>query len=275
MPEELTLLYLALAALYLLECAAWPRLDDVAFVGHGGRWIQTAPRRMFGAVPVGLVLAWPLPPLGTLLLARRGKVDPESVRVRLSTYGVLSRPVRVACNAVLLYLFIGFPGLIGWGGMQSWPLALVILVALTCATAIAFALAHRSLYPNELGNCLQEAAFIALVPTVAARAHDRLSRPLLQGLHPIAVAAVLCQPEAFRLYARKLWLEALHPRPGEPSDLAELQESLARTGLDVASLSRPPARTADNKSFCERCEAQYTVTEGHCADCPWMELARF
>src|SRR5437868_7625051 len=93
------LLYVVIGALYLVECAAWLPLDELAFVEHGGSWRMSQPRRVFGGIRLGVVFAWPLPPLGTMLVAGSGKANPAAVRERVAAYRLRSRSVRVASNA--------------------------------------------------------------------------------------------------------------------------------------------------------------------------------
>jgi hypothetical protein len=269
------LLYVVIGALYLIECAAWLPLDELAFVERGGAWRMSQPRRVFGGIRLGVVFAWPLPPLGTLLVAGSGKADPAAVRERVATYRLRSRSARVASNAVAIYLLAVAPAIATWGGLAAWPALLIGLGALTSITAALFALAHRRLYPGSRTPRISDTILVALVPTVAARAHDRLARPLLSGLHPIAAAAALCAREDFQNHARRLWREALHPRPGETSERVALEKVLRRTGTDPDALSGPPEPHAGSQSYCARCETQYVLAAGRCAECPWMELARF
>lgn len=269
------LLYVVIGALYLIECAAWLPLDELAFVERGGAWRMSQPRRVFGGIRLGVVFAWPLPPLGTLLVAGSGKADPAAVRERVAAYRRRSRSVRVASNAVVIYLLAVAPAIATWRGVTAWPALLVGLGGLTFTTAVLFALAHRRLYAGGAPPRMSDAILVALVPTVAARAHDRLARPLLSGLHPIAAAAALCTPEALQSFARSLWRAAVHPRPGDRSERATLERMLRRVGVDPGKLSGAPEPHAGSQSYCARCEAQYVLAEGRCAECPWMELARF
>jgi hypothetical protein len=64
--SDLQALLLVLAVVYCWECLAWLRRGTVAFLaGWGNRWRLVHPAALVGNQSGGLVLAWPLPPLGT------------------------------------------------------------------------------------------------------------------------------------------------------------------------------------------------------------------
>src|SRR5437879_79509 len=128
------LLYVVIGALYLIECAPWLPLDELAFVERHGAWRMSQPRRVFGGIRLGVVFAWALPPLGTLLVAGSGKADPAVVRERVAAYRLQSRSVRVASNAVVIYLLAVAPAIAAWRGLAAWPALLIGLGALTSTT---------------------------------------------------------------------------------------------------------------------------------------------
>ena len=68
--SDLQVLLLVLAVVYCWECLSWLRRGTVAFLaGWGNRWRVVHPAALVGNQSGGLVLAWPLPPLGTFLAA--------------------------------------------------------------------------------------------------------------------------------------------------------------------------------------------------------------
>ncbi len=65
---DLELLFLVLGIIYLWECGWWANRSSLGFrTWLGKRWTIAGPSRAFGTQRAGLVMAAPLPPLGTLL----------------------------------------------------------------------------------------------------------------------------------------------------------------------------------------------------------------
>jgi len=66
--NELQLLFLVLAALYLWECIHWlPRGSVACLTWLGKKWCVRRPGQFSGNQHGGIVLAWPLPPLGSIV----------------------------------------------------------------------------------------------------------------------------------------------------------------------------------------------------------------
>ncbi|MDB6019129.1 MAG: uncharacterized protein JWR19_3618 [Pedosphaera sp.] len=196
-------------------------------------------------------------------------------------------------NLLLVYLFGFIPFVVSRIGLRgSWIELLAGLLLLTTTTAIYFHYAHRRFYPEADDERLTHFCMILLSPATCIRAHDAFTRPMLEAFHPLAVARVLLKPEPFRAFARRVLLEIRHPcLPICPTDAAGPQatERAAREALQEAvekflkqneinpeELTRPPAPTDETcRSFCPRCGAQFTATEGVCADCGGLGLVRF
>src|SRR6516162_3103833 len=68
---DLELLFLVLAVLYLWECACWISRGAVAFQNWFGSWWIAHPGTLLGNAKGGVIMANPLPPLGTLLLGHQ------------------------------------------------------------------------------------------------------------------------------------------------------------------------------------------------------------
>lgn len=69
---DIQLLFAVLAGLYLWECACWLRRDALALATWWGRkWTLRHPGSLVGNQRGGFVLAPPLPPLGSLLVAHQ------------------------------------------------------------------------------------------------------------------------------------------------------------------------------------------------------------
>src|SRR3954447_2009772 len=69
---DLQLLFVVLAVIYFWECACWLPRGSVAFLTwFGRRWRQAHPAGLLGNQRGGFVIAPPLPPLGSLLVANQ------------------------------------------------------------------------------------------------------------------------------------------------------------------------------------------------------------
>jgi hypothetical protein len=378
--SELELLFLVLAVIYLWESAAWLRRGAVAFMAYwDGRWSLAHPAALLGNQTGGIILANPLPPLGTFLtgsqsplslspegvfsyvaqcvnpgwrppqtasyvrfdamqkieasgkkvrvngkllvktgstlLARQladelrqlaklpaekraaviqGRVEAslevKLIEERLGEFRPLARPVRLAANGLFVYLFLALPLWIShFGFKRDWPFMLAALLLLTATTAFLFNRGYKKLYPEANEERFTHWFMILFSPATAVRAHDALSRPLLESFHPLAVAQVLLTPGKFRAYGRQVLLELRHPcLPLCPSDEAEPQAAerharttllaavegfLRRHGVDPAELDAAPARADEScRAYCPRCRAQFTTEQGTCADCGGVEL---
>lgn len=80
--SELQLLFLILAVIYLWECTCWLGRGSVAFFVWWGRtWHPVHPGSLLGNQRGGLALAWPLPPLGSLVVGNQFplSISPEAV----------------------------------------------------------------------------------------------------------------------------------------------------------------------------------------------------
>jgi hypothetical protein len=81
---DLELLFLVLGIIYVWECGWWAKSGSVAFrTWLGKRWRIAMPSRLLGNQQGGVILAPPLPPLGTLLAS-------HSFPVSISPDGVLA-----------------------------------------------------------------------------------------------------------------------------------------------------------------------------------------
>jgi hypothetical protein len=216
---------------------------------------------------------------------RRGTFDRRAIQSRLKDYQARSPAVRRLGNALFLYLLVIVPGLIWYFGLgRTWLGLLVGLLSLTVSTAIFFGRAHRALYPAAGDARFAHTLTIALAPSSALRAHDALSRPLLENFHPLAVAKQLLSDHEFRPFARRVLLDLRHPAmPLGMSEqpevvateahsrhalLAAAEEFLMQHGLAPDELGRAPAPAdASCRSFCPRCDAQFTTLTGQCVDC--------
>ncbi len=229
----------------------------------------------------------------TILEMLRGTFDLRAIESRQREYQVRSPAVRRLSNALFGYLLLVVPGLIWYFGFGlTWLGLLLGLLSLTIATAIFFCRAHRALYPNASDERFTLTLTIALAPSSTLRAHDALSRPLLENFHPLAVAKQLLPDNEFRTLARQVLLDLRHPaRPWGISEQSELvateaysrnalltatEEFLNLNGLTPDELGRAPAPADEScRSFCPRCSVQFTTLRGECADCGGLAVVEF
>jgi hypothetical protein len=199
--------------------------------------------------------------------------------------------LRLATNALFLYLFILSPVLIWQTGLRRcWLPLLAGLLALTCTIAVLFHRAHKKLYPTAEDERFTHFIILLLSPATAIRALDVISRPLLEAFHPLAIAKVFCPAGQFEELARKYLREIRYQSlPGDPEqdsmgqkvqrywrDVSQktLEDFLNRSGMDTKALLQAPVATDDTcLSYCPRCLAQFTEREGVCFDCAGMPLA--
>lgn len=203
------------------------------------------------------------------------------------------RPIRFLANVLFLLVFIVAPLLIWLIGLKTvWLGLLIVLLGLTITTATFFARLHRKLYPVAADERFSHSLIIALAPASTMRAHDLVSRPLLENFHPLAVAKNLLASEDFNQFARRLLLDLRYPVPPIcPNSLApavateafhrrHLLEAaevwLTENKLSPDELCRPPVPTDEScHAYCPRCESQFISTSGQCVDCGGLALVAF
>ncbi len=223
----------------------------------------------------------------------KASLDPKAIAARRAEWRPRARPVRWLANVLVVYVLGIAPALIWqFGFLLCWLWLSLGLLALTITTATLFARAHRSLYPEAHDERFTHTLTIALAPTSAMRAHDALSRPLLETFHPLAVAKVFLDERAFVEFARCILRDLRHPaRPICPNELPQAQATelffrrtllaaaegfLTAQGIKLEDLPRAPAPSDESsRAYCPRCEAQFTSTDGRCADCGGLELVAF
>lgn len=129
-------------------------------------------------------------------------------------------------------------------------------------------------------------------PAALMRSADVVLRDALAAWHPLAVALAVCsREEAVRLVRREL-RERQHPtaiddggqsqveretRRWFASTIARLVESAAVNAcLTTEELFDPPVPDGDDaRSFCPRCESQFTHADGSCPVCGGVPLQPF
>lgn len=219
--------------------------------------------------------------------------EAAQVKQRLSELDARLRPVRWTANVLFVGLFLIGPAVVlRFGIVLTWIYLLAGTLALTGTLAVLFHRAHLALHPRAEDERFAQGLMILLFPPAAIRAGDMLSRPLLECIHPLTVASVLCPPLEFESRARRWLLDLQHP--ALPVDTAHntataLTESTSRhatldaagkmlcaAGLDPAKLMRPPPPADEScRAYCPRCHAQFTKLDARCADCGGMPVEAF
>lgn len=212
-------------------------------------------------------------------------LNSAEVAQRVEDYRWQTAALRCLENILFLYLFVGVPLVVWWQGRDHTALWLgagfLVLIGMTLSE---YYRAHQALYPPDRGDRLSHLVFMILSPPMIMRAHDLLSQHLLGGYHPLAVAQVLCASSRFRAFAAWVLRDIRFPLgPLCPTEAcgpcgaeqwfrarvrAAIEQFLLHTGLDPETLLMPPTPDDDScRTYCPRCQCQYTVVDGACTDC--------
>ena len=193
-------------------------------------------------------------------------------------------------NLLFFYLFVLAPVYIYRFSLErTWPALLIGLYGLTTTTAIIFRRIHKHYYPESGDDRFMHFLTILFSPATTIRARDVLSRPLLSGFHPLAVASVFSREEDLRDLAGRVLRDIRTPAlPICPNSEAavestekffrallqhEIEQFLRSKKVNIEQLLAPPLRTDETcKAFCPRCLAQFTSTDARCADCGGLPL---
>jgi hypothetical protein len=272
------------------------RADGKKLVVNGEVWLE-APSSSYARFVAGKVLqvAKLKPPEREKAIRElvAASLDTKAVEKRWQEFRRQSRHLRRLSNTLVAYVFAVAPAVLWLVGLRlSWLGLLAGLLTLTVATATMFRHAHRALYPDAGDERFTHTLTIALSPANAMRAHDALSRPLLETFHPLALARVFMRSAGFQNLARSVLLDLRNPAlPWCPANDApargaeafsrsalreEIQSMLKRSGVEPDGLCRAP-KPADEtcRAYCPRCHAQFTKSTGRCADCGGLALAAF
>jgi hypothetical protein len=215
-------------------------------------------------------------------------MNPDRLRSDMTILAKTARLLRILCNTLFVYLFLVVPALLASFGLSRlWPILVSVLGVLVLVIAVEFRDIHAWLWPVEKGARRSALSRIGFYPPTAIRAHEYLAHRLCAGHHPLAVAYLICAPSVFHRFARQVVRQLHYPLAGSAPNptLAATEQwfrsaqeeairrTLAACGLDLDALLRPPPRTGEGSlAYCPRCDTEYTVTGGTCADCPGVML---
>jgi hypothetical protein len=286
------------------QAARWLAYPEAQFIGTEGRSVlvnatifikassPTAARRLADL----LRELKALPEKDRAAAIRRSlaaTLDAKAARQRWEEYLVRSPRLRWLGNLLFVYLFVIAPGMIWFFGFRLAGLWVAAgLLAQTFTIGWHFWRAHGAIYPGGSEERFTPFLTMLLAPPTAIRARDLLARRLVENFHPLAVAAVCCPGAPFQRLARRVLLDLRFPvLPSAPSSetavvqteewfrgvlLEECERAVERAGLKLSDVTQPPARSeTTHRSYCPRCDAQFDVGTGACADCGGRALAAF
>jgi hypothetical protein len=166
------------------------------------------------------------------------------------------------------------------------------LLCFTIITAIFFRRIHKIFYPKAEDDRFTHFLTILLSPATTIRAHDTLSRPLLEQFHPLAISKAFCPEAQFRDFASTILRDIRHPAlplcpRNEPLAIGAesfnrgllektVEEFLKKNNVSIKKLLQPPKPTDSTcVSYCPRCLSQFTTLDGKCDDCGGIPLTPF
>jgi hypothetical protein len=286
------------------QAARWLQYTDAQTIGTEGRSVlvngtifvkassPTAARRLAGLLRELKALSEIDRP-AAIRRVLTATLDAKAARQRWEDFQAQGPQLRWLGNILFVYLFIVAPGAIWFFGFRNGGLWVVAgLLAQTFTVGWRFWRAHGAVYPDGSEERFTPFLTMLLAPPTAIRAHDLLARRLVEQFHPLAVAEVFCPGAPFHRLVRRVLLDLRFPMlPSAPSPeatvaqteewfrsvfLDECERAVERAGLKPSDLTRPPARSEpDCHSYCPRCDAQFQVETGICADCGGRALVAF
>jgi len=230
---------------------------------------------------------------GALKDMAHDRFDTKAISERWEAFRNQIANVQILTNWLFTYLF-GFTPILIWrlGFHLVWPELLAGLLCFTIVTAVLFRRIHKMFYPAAEDDRFTHFLTILLSPATTIRAHDTLSRPLLERFHPLAIAKVFCTEAQFRDFASTILRDIRHPAlplcPRNESlaigaesfnrTLLEktVEEFLKKNNVSLKKLLQPPEPTDPTcVSYCPRCLSQFTTLDGKCDDCGGIPLTPF
>jgi hypothetical protein len=218
----------------------------------------------------------------------RRRLDPDTVARTVADFRSRTVWMKRLADALFVVLLLAAPVVVwSFGWLPALWFLVPALYLLTGSIGELLRRMHRSLYPEAGDERFKLTLLGWLAPLVSIRAVALLSRPLLGGFHPLALAFAL-DPESVPALARGYWRDLKHPpRPNSPSEgstrrivewhrtkeVEQIGALLKSRGLKIADLEVPPNRSDPaHRRYCPRCEAQFIESAETCAECGGMPL---
>jgi len=228
---------------------------------------------------------------GALAKAIADALDPGQVETAIRSLARDGFLLRVYCNVLFVYLFLGLPVAVAILNLVvTWPYLLALLVALAAVIAVEFHRLHAARWPTDRTGRRSVLIRLCVFPPLAMRAYDLLAHRMAAHFHPIALALVLADSGIADQVVRQTLRHLHYPLAMTEADpvgdatqvwFREAEESAIRALLIGRCLQpddylAPPPKTDDQSlTYCPRCETAYAVPTGLCHDCPGVMLESY
>jgi hypothetical protein len=228
---------------------------------------------------------------GALAKAVAAALDPEQLETTVCSLARDGFVLRVCCNTLFLYLFLGLPVAVAFLNLlTTWLYLLAILVVLTVVGAVEFRRLHAARWPADRVARRSLLIRFCFFPPLAMRAYDLLAHRIAAHFHPIALALVLGDARTADQVIRQTLRQLRHPLAMAEADpvadatqawFRKAEESAIRAlliarGLPPDEYLAPPKRPdTQSLAYCPRCETPYAVPSGLCSDCPGVVLQTY
>lgn len=209
--------------------------------------------------------------------------DVEKAKTIIETYNDKSYKLRVCCNLLFVYIFLIVPVLVYfYGTIQLFVILLVFMYLLSISISIVFYFIHKTFYSAQRSERIIDMIKMIIFPPTALRANDLLSLNILINYHPLTVAQILFDKFNFDKFSKKVVIDLKNPiinnfeneqvtltNKWHRDNLENIVTAfLQNNGVDTKNLLIAPSpENISCKSYCPRCNAQYTMQKGICSEC--------
>jgi hypothetical protein len=186
-------------------------------------------------------------------------------------------------SLLILFYFLFWVGFVLLSGMvfRPWFVLGVGLILIQIPHLVLVGWSHARLHPGKIGLRIQYLVTMTMFPPEGVFAADLVSAGMLNGVHPLVAALILCpEKEARQImtdYLRR-WKYPLESenqtRAAEGLTMAErLCEQHDWTMEDL--LPVPGRDGLSSLAYCPRCLGQYMSETARCPDCPGVDTVSF
>ena len=212
-----------------------------------------------------------------------GVLDVNNANRILAEFRRNSIPLRIACNTILVVLFILFPVLARWQGLgTSLIVTLVLLGLLLPPLCVTFYSLHKRYSIGSHWDRIGCVVRFIICPPCAIRAGDLISRSLITKFHPAAVALALCRKSDAADFVRKLLRDLRSPlfqdwnvppslsvaEEWRKKMIAAVEQTALQSGIESHELLEIPKKSDPSMvTVCPRCLVQFSALIDSCPDC--------
>ncbi len=277
-------LVLLIAIFYLIECFVWVPARSVMIslkISKQPRYEWCGARVESFQILGNRRGAFALAPvfLPSRLVVGSGRWDdaasmnlsPREIQRRLRRLDLGTRSVRMMALLLACAIFLWFVPLTLFYGLEetAW-LSLPPVALLHLGTLFCFWRAHSRFYPEKAGDRWQAVLEKFLLPPANVRVTSKISLPYFRELHPVALLYATARGSIVD-FARECLRDGANERTRQL-----LENALVAQGRSLDSLAPQPEReSADARSYCPRCGAQFALDAGMCPDCNTVTLRPF